>query len=281
MTTPSPENPRLAATLSSVSDTGAKWRGRLLWQALLVAVGVHVLIGISAGLFIVLRHFKQPEAIFVSRPATVLPPQVIDPKMAAAEFDAAASKPTLDKKLASVRPAEFALPDLPMLPTDQVPQMDIGAADLFGPGDAIGAGVGVDKGAGIGVRKIGGLTIKAKKISVITDTSGSMKVAQETVGREADKLVKATRGKRVDLRGCAVDREFLQAVKRVAVNNVDAIYWLCDLQDPQDPKIVEELRELLLRKKIKFYICSWDRRPSDSMQAIIDETGGAFELRGR
>jgi hypothetical protein len=242
---------------------------------------VHVVLGVGAGLFVVLRHFTQPEAVFVSRPATILPPQVIDPKMAAAEFDAAASKPTLDKKLASVRPAEFALPDLPMLPSDQVPQMDFAAADLFGPGDAIGAGVGVDRSAGIGVKKIGGLTIKAKKISVITDDSGSMRRAQETVGKEADKLVRATRGRRVDINGCRIDEEFLQAVRRVTANNVDALYWLCDLQDHQDPQAVEELREILLKKKIKFYVCSWDRTPSEALQSIIEQTGGAFEHRGR
>jgi hypothetical protein len=281
MKTKSPQNARLAATLSSVSDTGSKWRGRLLWQALLVAVGVHVVIGVGAGLFIVLRHFTQPEANFVSRPATILPPQVIDPKMAAAEFDAAASKPKLDKKLASVRQAEFALPDLPMMPSDQAPQIDFAAADLFAAGDAIGAGVGVDRSSGIGVKKIGGLTIKAKKISVVTDNSGSMREAQETVGKEADKLVRSTRGRRVDINGCRVDEGFLQAVRKVAISNVDAIYWLCDLQDFQDPEVVEKLREFLLKEKIKFYICSWDRRPSAAMQAIIDQTGGAFELRGR
>ena len=281
MTTESPEKARLAATLSSVSDTGAKRRGRLLWQALVIAVGVHVVLGIGAGLFIVLRHFTQPEATFVSRPATILPPQIIDPKMAAAEFDAAASKPTLDKKLASVRPAEFALPDLPMMPSDQLPQMDLAAADLFGAGDAIGAGVGVDRSSGIGVKKIGGLTIKAKKISVVTDNSGSMREVQETVGKEADKLVKSTRGRRIDINGCRIDQHFLRAVRKVAINNVDAIYWLCDLQDHQDPEVVDELREFLLEQKIKFYICSWDRRPSATLQAIIDQTGGAFELRGR
>jgi hypothetical protein len=229
----------------------------------------------------VLRHFTQPEATFVSRPATILPPQVVDPKMAAAEFDAAASKPKLDKKLASVRPAEFALPDLPMMPSEQVPQMDLAAADLFGAGDAIGAGVGVDRSSGIGVKKIGGLTIKAKKISVITDNSGSMREAQETVGKEADKLVKSTRGRRIDINGCRIDQGFFQAVRKVAVSNVDAIYWLCDLQDHQDPEVVEKLREFLLKEKIKFYVCSWDRRPNEAMQAIIEQTGGAFELRGR
>jgi hypothetical protein len=141
---------RLAATLSSVSDTGAKWRGRLLWQALLVAVGVHVVMGIGAGLFIVLRHFTQPEAAFVSRPATILPPQIVDPKMAAAEFDAAATRPTLDKKLASVRPAEFALPDLPMMPFELDAEINVSDLAAAGVGEALAGGGGAGSGAGGG-----------------------------------------------------------------------------------------------------------------------------------
>jgi len=141
---------RLAATLSSVGDTGASWRGRLLWKALLVALGVHVVMGVGAGLFIVLRHFTQPEAAFVSRPATILPPQVVDPKMAAAEFDAAASRPVLDKKLASVRPAEFALPDLPMMPFELDTEINVNDLAAAGVGEALAGGGGAGSGAGGG-----------------------------------------------------------------------------------------------------------------------------------
>lgn len=140
----------LSASLSSVSDTGTAWRRKLLWQALLVAVGVHVLLGFGAGLWVVLRHFTAPEAVFESRPAVILPPKVIDPRMAAAEFDAAATRPALDKKLASVRPAEFALPDLPQMPFELESEIDVSDLAADGVGEALAGGAGAGGGTGGG-----------------------------------------------------------------------------------------------------------------------------------
>ena len=146
-----------SASLSSVSDTGSAWRKRLLWQALLVAVGVHILLGVGAGLWVVLRHFSLPETAFVSRPAAILPPRVIDPRMAAAEFDAAANRPVLDKKLASVRPAAFALPDLPAIPFELDADINVNDLAAAGVGEALsgggGAGMGSGGGSMFGVRR--------------------------------------------------------------------------------------------------------------------------------
>jgi hypothetical protein len=140
----------LSANLSSVSDTGTAWRRKLLWQALLVALGVHLVFGFGAGLWVVLRHFAEPEAAFVSRPAVILPPQVIDPRMAAAEFDAAASRPVFDEKLASVRPADFALPDLPPMPFELDTELNVSEMAAAGVGEALAGSGGEGAGAGAG-----------------------------------------------------------------------------------------------------------------------------------
>ncbi len=148
---------------------------RIVAGVLLVSLGVHLLAGLGAAIWVIARHFEKPEAIFESRRVVTLTPKIIDPKMASAEFEAAMSKPALDQKIASVREADFALPDVPKLDVQTKVDFDpsllansqIDAAAL-GFGAATGGG-----GGGVGFSFFG-VKASGTKIVFLIDISGSM-----------------------------------------------------------------------------------------------------------
>lgn len=164
----------MQVSLERIEDKGAKVRlKRLLLTALLLAVAVHVILGIGAGLWIVIKHFQPPEAVFVSRPSVSIPPEVIDPKHAAAEFDAAASRPVLDQKLASLREMDFALPDVPM--ADVATTSDFTPApSVVGEVKGLLAGTGGSGGgAGGGGLSFFGAVAKGERVAFLFDTTWS------------------------------------------------------------------------------------------------------------
>ncbi len=141
----------MPVAIDSTQDPGGR-KKRLLIQALLVALVVHLAFGVFAGLWVVIAHFTPPEATFVSKQIVAIPPEIVDPKLAAAEFDSAAKKPVLDQKLASLREMDFALPDVPMADVAEVVEFDpssIAAADVSGMVSGAG-GTGGGSGGGAG-----------------------------------------------------------------------------------------------------------------------------------
>jgi hypothetical protein len=163
-------------------------------MVLLISVAAHVLVGIGAGIIIVARYFAEPEAVFEAKKMVSIPPKIIDPKMAASEFEAAAPKPALDEKLASLRETEFALPDLPQMPVEQMVEFDPSAVVsdaltgmLGGMGNGSGGGGGGGNGDGSGFSFMG-ISSTGRGVIIIFDVSLSVLNKANKSGTPIEKI---------------------------------------------------------------------------------------------
>ena len=80
--------------------------------------------------------------------------------------------------------------------------------------------------------------------------------------------------------GCSIDSrtESIEAFKSLSFQGVDAVYWFCDLQDPQTKDGLFFLNDLLKTKKIKLYIKTMDKHPNSTLRSIISSTGGSYSI---
>jgi hypothetical protein len=118
---------------------------RLVVSVLLISLGVHAAGALIAAAIIVARHLATPPVEFKSAPNNRLPAKIREHKLAMAASNAAAPKPIFHDRLQSHRPAPFALPSLPKLPTHQTPPLDLSALLSFTTLGSSGAGgIGAD-----------------------------------------------------------------------------------------------------------------------------------------
>lgn len=146
-------------------------------------------------------------------------------------------------------------------------------SSLNGRGSGNGNG-----GNGLKEGKIFGSNIKAKKLGVIFDVSFSMNPYTEMVEKEIKKSFPNAIICYVD--GCSIDSQTksIRAFEVLTIENVDAIYWFCDLQDPQTKDGLYFLQDLLKSHKIKLYIKSMDKHPNSMLKSIISSTGGNYSF---
>lgn len=142
-------------------------------------------------------------------------------------------------------------------------------------GNGFGNGGG---GNGLKEGKVFGSNIKAKKLGVLFDVSFSMKPYTERVENEIRKNFNNAVVDYVD--GCVIAPEtrVFRAFENLAKQDVDAIYWFCDLQDPETKDGLYLLEKLLVNKKIKLYIKSMDKHPNSTLKSIISSTGGNYSF---
>jgi hypothetical protein len=149
----------------------------LLAKVILISIGLHFAGGLIATLIIVARYFAEPEATFVAKKPVAIPPKIIEQRMISAEVDTFIEKPVFDDRLASLRPTDFALPELPpinvedMVPVDpnqllndNINQM-IGSADRSSPDDL---GFEGDTMSFFGIKDQG------RSVVFVLDVSGTM-----------------------------------------------------------------------------------------------------------
>jgi hypothetical protein len=146
------------------------------------SVVVHLILAIAAGIWIVARIWPPAPTKFVMKKDIRLPAQEREHRMNMAEFDALTPKPSFTDKIASLRPTNFALPDLPRVPMDQMLPLDpsalindqvsslVGAAGAGGGGDGGGSGLG---GLGTGFSFMG-VKSTGKRILLLFDVSQSV-----------------------------------------------------------------------------------------------------------
>lgn len=142
----------MIVTTEQLKDTTAKRRRKIVTSVVIASLMVHLIAGMGAAVWVVVRWIAPAEATFVSRKLPAIPPQIIDPKLAAAEFEAAAAKPQLDQKIASLRETSFALPDVPMAEVEAIAEFDpttLASEGIQGFGNGIG-GSGQGHGGGQG-----------------------------------------------------------------------------------------------------------------------------------
>jgi hypothetical protein len=165
-----------------LDDAGQKQqRRKLIISIILIVIGIHVLAAVGAGIFVVARYLTAPPAQFEVRKDVRLPAQEREHKMNMAEFDAMTPKPSFNDTLSSLRPTDFAMPDLPDVPMDQMLPLDpsalvsdavsslVGTAGM-GAGGAGGAGMG---GTGDGLSFMG-IQTNARRILLVFDVSTSV-----------------------------------------------------------------------------------------------------------
>jgi hypothetical protein len=166
-----------------VSEDGwtKKRRRKLVITLILIAVGLHVLFALGAGVWVIAKYFIPPPAVFEVQRDIRLPAKQREHKMNMAAFDAMTPKPTFNDKMQSLRPAPFSLPDLPKMPMDQMMPLDpsaiisdqvsslVGTAGQGGGGEGTG-GLG---GTGTGFSFMG-IQSKGKRILLLFDVSSSV-----------------------------------------------------------------------------------------------------------
>jgi hypothetical protein len=159
----------------------------VLVSVLIFSVGVHVLASLVAAAYVVVKWIAPPEATFVAKKMVALPPQIIDPRMASAELEAAAPKPVLDEKIASIRETDVSLPDIPQIQTDQVAEFDPSAL-ITDAAVGLGAGAGGGGGGGSGGGGEGsglnffGIQTQAKSVIIVFDISKSVLTKAQKAG---------------------------------------------------------------------------------------------------
>jgi hypothetical protein len=166
-------------------------------SVLLLSVGFHLLAGLVAAVYVVSKWLAPPEATFVAKKMVSIPPQILDPKMAAAELEAAAPRPALDEKMASLRETNFALPDIPQMPVDQVMDFDPSAvisdsALGLGVGAGGGDGAGASGGEGESALSFFGIQTQAKSVVIVFDVSLSVLNKAQKSGLPITKIQEET-----------------------------------------------------------------------------------------
>lgn len=158
-----------------------RWR-QLIWSVALAVVLLHIAAIIIAGVWIIARQFTKPAATFESARDGRLPATEREQRMAMAEFDALAPKPSFNDKLQSLRPGPILLPELPKIPMDQMLPLDPSEIVAEQAAAMVGA-AGADSGSGIGKNGDGGtgsgvsffgLQDTAKNVVILVDTSDTM-----------------------------------------------------------------------------------------------------------
>ena len=157
-------------------------RRRLIVSIIIGSIVVHVIALIAFGIWIVAQYFQEPPAEFTVKKVLKIPPQTPEHKMNMARHEAMTPKPSFSDKIISTRPIEFALPDLPKVPVEQMLPLDptdlisdqvnslVGKAGL---GSGLGQGTGGSGGTGSGLSFFG-IKDNAKSVVIMIDVSASM-----------------------------------------------------------------------------------------------------------
>jgi hypothetical protein len=172
------------------------------------------------------------------------------------------------------------------------------------PGTGVGSarpGVGMNFGGqGFQGSNIGRLYVKAKKLGVILDNSGSMSEYLEDLRSE---IRRGFKGSVVsEVWGCRLEAiseqrdtiipgliyhdpaAVMKTVRKlIERDKVDAIYWFTDLRDGETAKALEELEEYLnvnggMNSRVKFYLRSIADEPSKELAEVIRRSGGEVEV---
>jgi len=172
---------------------------RTIVMVIAISVGIHLVAGLVAGVWIVARYLTTPPATFVAKKSVMLPPKLVDPRMQSSEFEGAAPKPAFDDKMASIRETNFALPDLPNMPLDVVPDPSAIVTETTlmgtgGQGSGGGSGNGSGGGGGGDMSAINffGISAQAKSVVVIFDVSKSVQNKAEKSGVPITKIKEET-----------------------------------------------------------------------------------------
>jgi hypothetical protein len=187
-------------TALTPDDPAKAARKRTFMLVVFISIGIHVAAGLGAGIWVVVKFLEPPPAQFIAKKPVAIPPKILEQKMATAEMEALAAKPTFDDKISSMRPTDFALPDVPPMPMEDIMPLDpstivsdsvtslVGQA---GAGMGAGGGLGGAGGFGDGVSFFG-LTSSGKSVVILFDISTSVITKAEKAGLSITKIQSET-----------------------------------------------------------------------------------------
>lgn len=230
---------------------------RLIFTIVVIAVAVHLIAGGVAAVLVVARYFLQPQATFEVQKDIRLPAREREHRMNMAEFDAMTPKPSFTDQMQALRPTEFALPDLPKVPLDQMLPLDPSAivtdqvASMVGTAGTGAAGEGGSGSGGVGSgMSFFGIQDAGRSVIIVVDTSNSMfersrrgemhrfdfKTIKEQATQLIDKLNINTRFNVIIYEGgsMAFSKEFLPATD---ANKAAAREWIQGLSEDPDMSI--------------------------------------------
>lgn len=189
----------MAATATDPQAQARLRRRRIIISVIAASIIIHFAGAIVAGIWIVARYLLPTPATFEVKREIRIAAEEREHRMAMAEFDAARPKPSFTDKMATARPTEFSLPDLPLMPLEAVSAVDPSdivsdqIAALAGAGAGADAGTGGGGGRGSAVSFFG-ISDTATRVAIVVDVSDTMFDRQpgkfEAVKQEAAKLVK-------------------------------------------------------------------------------------------
>lgn len=155
--------------------------------ALLGSLILHGILALGAGAFIIAQYIQPPAPKFVAPPAAKIkiPPQTRKHRMNLAAHAGLASKPTFKKRLVSLRPTAFALPEAPKIsfenslvpdPSTMASTMISGLTGSAGLGNGAGLGIGGSGGMGKGLSNFSFMGVKAQgqRVVLCFDVSSSV-----------------------------------------------------------------------------------------------------------
>ncbi|GAB4165377.1 MAG: hypothetical protein Fur0032_02040 [Terrimicrobiaceae bacterium] len=184
----------------SEGERTRRQRRRLILSIILIVIGIHVLAAIVATVVVVARYMMPPPAEFVVQKDIRLPAKEREHRMNMAAFDALTPKPSFSDKVLSARPAEFALPDLPQVPLDQMLPLDpaevvsdqvnslVGTSGVAAGGQGSGGGLG---GMGTGFSFLG-VQSNGRRILLLFDVSESVTNKAAKSGMPLSKIKEET-----------------------------------------------------------------------------------------
>jgi hypothetical protein len=173
--------------LEAQAKAKAARRKALSLQVLGVSVALHVLGGLGATVWIVSRIPPKVKPVFKAVEQNSIAAAEREYKVSMDSMEAAAAPPAMSHRIASMRPSEINLPELPRIPSDDVLAIDPDAQLIDQPisadGTVIGAGEGSGSGTGSGGRGRGvgldalnffGIKDEGRSVVIMIDVSDSM-----------------------------------------------------------------------------------------------------------
>jgi hypothetical protein len=238
-------------------------RGRFL----IVSIALHMLFGGIATLWVVQTMHANRKLTFKGGPPSPNPStRALEHQVQMAKKQNTMSAPAMPKRITTAGLAKVTLPDMPAMPTltDMKPTK---IAGMGGTGVGLGVG-GFGRGGGAGgggggmfMSSIGGMKVRAQKLAVALDVSGSVKEYQTEMHEYVKSTFKGSEvaefksagfypggGKGISMGQVVLD--FLKSPK-----HFDTIYIFSDFGETKDEQSQwAEVQTLIKAQKVRLYL---------------------------
>ena len=175
-------------------------RRRLLTTVLLISLFAHLLALVIFGSWVVMRHLREEETVFVAPPPMrTYEPRQLEHRVRVQQQQRSSSRPALTPRMVAMTPSDFSLPEIVTDPKIVKTTFQ----PTFRPVQGVGLGIGLGTGFGLGGFGTGvsqfnffGIRGRGERIAIILDVSISMAEETEELGVTERGIEQFTRVKR-------------------------------------------------------------------------------------